>query len=145
MPAWNGGPCPDCGEYMPENLVHCQRCRALLNPDLKEDSVEIPEFMPLREIATMIEVELHGYYVGCPICRRELRINRKYLRQQVQCKHCAGRFVLDFSAPNVEMAAFFAECAHCKQEVRANRKYLGAHVACKHCGGRIHLVEPQPA
>ena len=60
MPAWPGGPCPECGEVMPENLVHCQNCRALMNPDLKTDSVEIPEFIPLQEIGSMVEVKPKG-------------------------------------------------------------------------------------
>ena len=39
--AWQGGPCHQCGDDMPANLVHCQTCRALLNSELTEDSVEI--------------------------------------------------------------------------------------------------------
>ena len=51
---------------MPANLVHCQTCRAILNEDLESDSIEIPRYIPLQEIATMIEVDPLGYYVGCP-------------------------------------------------------------------------------
>ena len=38
MPAWPGGPCPNCGEDMPPNMVHCRECRTLLNPELERDS-----------------------------------------------------------------------------------------------------------
>lgn len=141
MPAWPGGPCPACGEEMPENLIHCQNCRALLNTDLDPDSVEIPEFMPLREIESMVDVEPRGYFVGCPACRRELRINRKYTGQRVQCKYCAGQFELNLSNPKIGLNAIYAECPHCHQELRAHYKYLGAKVACRHCNGKIHFVE----
>ena len=53
MPPWPGGPCPSCGEEMPERLIHCRTCRTLLNTDLDPDSVEIPAFVPLQEIETV--------------------------------------------------------------------------------------------
>jgi hypothetical protein len=140
MPAWSGGPCPKCGEEMPEKLIHCQSCRALLNTDLESDSVEIPEFIPLREIETMQDVELVGYYIGCPSCKLELRIHRKYLGQEVACKHCSGQFPFEFADSRIGVAAFYTTCPHCSEELRANPKYLGARVACKHCGGKIQLV-----
>jgi len=31
-----------------------------MNPDLKTDSVEIPEFIPLQEIGSMVEVNPKG-------------------------------------------------------------------------------------
>jgi len=140
MPAWPGGPCPSCGEEMPPQLVHCQLCRALLNPELESDSVEIPAFIPLQEISAMVEIELKGYYVNCPHCRDELRINRKYVGKNVQCKHCSGTFLLDVSGDGVTVKAFFAPCPHCNDELRAAPKYMGEKVACKHCGGKIHFV-----
>ena len=76
MPVWPGGPCPDCGQDMPANLVHCQFCRALLNPDLYRSDVEIPEFFELKEVSHMIDVPLKGYFVLCPHCEEELKINR---------------------------------------------------------------------
>jgi hypothetical protein len=125
---------------MPENLIHCQNCRALLNPELESDSVEIPEFIPLQEISTMVEAELRGYYVACPQCERELRINRKYKGERVSCNFCEGQFVLDINSPKVKIAAFYTACPHCSDELRAATKYLGTKVACKHCGGKIHFV-----
>ena len=140
MPAWPGGNCPDCGEYVPENLIHCQVCRSLLNRDLDPGSVEIPEFIPLPEVALMVDVEARGFYVGCPSCHRELRINRKYLGSSVSCNHCHGRFKFDLAAPGVSLVAFYARCPHCEEELRAAMKYLGARVACKHCSGQLHLL-----
>ena len=125
---------------MPENLVHCQKCRTLLNPELEFDSVEIPEFIPLQEIESMVEVEPNGYYVACPICERELRINSKYVGSDVACNFCHGKFRLDLSNPVINLAAFYSECPHCQQELRAAVKYLGMQVACKNCSGKIHLV-----
>jgi len=140
MPVWTGGACPQCGEHMPENLIHCQNCRALLNLDLESGVVEVPEFIPLQEITTMVEVEMAGYYVACPNCTRELRINRKYSGERVQCKFCSGQFVLDLSNPKVKVNAFYTACPHCSDELRAAPKYMGTKVACKHCGGKLHLV-----
>ena len=125
---------------MPAMLVHCQMCRALLNPELESDSVEIPAFIPLREITPMAEVEHNGYYVACPICKQELRINKKYVGKQVQCKHCSGQFALDLGRSEVQLVAFYAQCPHCEQELRAAGKYMGEKVACKHCSGSIHFV-----
>lgn len=141
MPAWPGGPCPQCGEDMPENLIHCYNCRSLLNPDLQPDSVEVPKFIPLREIATMIEVEPVGLYVTCPACHKELRIHGKYVGQRVACKHCSKAFVLEPDRNGVEIAGLYTQCPHCSEELRIARKYLGQKVACKHCGGHIHFVE----
>ena len=144
MAAWPGGACPNCGEQMPAKVVHCQYCRALLNPELESDSVEIPVFVPLREISAMIEVEHRGYYTSCPICQKELRINKKYVGSQVQCKHCSGEFPLDFSRPDIEVKAIYANCPHCEKELRAAPKYLGMKVGCKHCQGQIHFVGKLP-
>ena len=126
---------------MPPALVHCQNCRALLNTDLKADSVEIPEFRPLPEIQGMVEVELRGYYIGCPSCRQELRIARKYLGKNVQCKFCRKSFPLELNDGDVSMIGFFTECPHCQQELRSSPKYLGQIVVCKHCRGQIHFVD----
>lgn len=125
---------------MPEALIHCQNCRELLNPDLETDSVEIPDFQPLQEISTMVEAELRGYFVQCPECERELRVNRKYKNERLQCNFCNGEFVLDVKNPRVNVVAFYSSCPHCSDELRAAVKYLGTKVACKHCGGKIHFV-----
>ena len=138
MPAWPGGPCPECGDEMPPNLVHCQTCRALLNPDLEPDSIEIPAFQPLQEIECMVDVEPRGYYVSCPQCQQELRINRKYAGKKVQCKICGGQF--DLYLQSSRTLAFYAQCPHCDQELRAAMKYLGTKVACKRCHGHIQLI-----
>lgn len=140
MPAWPGGPCPQCGDDMPEMLVHCQSCRALLNDDLESDSVEIPAFVPLQEVESMFEVEPAGYYVACPECGDELRVNRKYIGNRVACRHCDAPFLLTLSDSPAEVRALFAPCPSCNQQLRAAMKYLGMKVACKHCGERIHFL-----
>jgi len=146
MSAWPGGDCPRCGENMPENLIHCQSCRALLNPELESDSVHIPEFIPLPEIAAMIEATARGYYVGCPACDQELRINAKYVGQRVQCKHCETKFLLQRGKDSLlTFQAFYVACPHCNEELRIGTKYLGMKVACKKCDGRIHLLDAAPA
>lgn len=143
MPPWPGGPCPACGEEMPERLIHCCNCRTLLNSDLEHDSVEIPEFQPLQEIESVAELSLRGYYVLCPHCSRELRVNRKFLDKQVSCKHCAGDFVLDVAhdGGKIQKVGIYVYCPHCSDRLRMSTKYVGVKVACKSCSGRLKAVE----
>ena len=141
MPSWPGGPCPACGEEMPENLIHCQNCRALLNPELESDSVEIPPFIPLQEIEAMIDLEPTGVFVGCPHCDCGLRISLKYAGERVACKHCNQPFKFDPVDPALSLQAYFTNCPHCTEELRIAPKYLGMKLACKHCEGKIRFVE----
>lgn len=135
--AWPGGPCPQCGDDMPAKLVHCRSCRALLNSELSEDSVEIPMFSPLPEIAVIAAVSPKGHYVLCPGCKEELRIHTKYHGLKVQCKHCSQPFTYNAA---VEVNAFYTPCPHCSSELRAAVKYMGHKVVCKHCSGHIQLM-----
>ena len=139
MPAWPGGPCPECGDDMPANLIHCYNCRALLNDELQTDSVEIPAFVPLQEIEVMIEMVPRGYYIACPHCTRELKINGKYLGEAVGCKFCQGKFILDLNNPLINVVAYYGNCPHCSETLRIGKKYAGLKVACKHCAGKIEV------
>lgn len=140
MPAWPGGCCPNCGDEMPPNMIHCRTCRTLLNLDLERDSVEIPVFVPLQEVAAMIEIAPLGVFVDCPKCDQELKINSKYLGQRVQCKFCQIDFRLDPVAPLVCEADVYSKCPHCQQDLRFARKYVGVKVACRFCGGKLHVI-----
>ena len=143
MPPWPGGPCPECGEVMPERIIHCRNCRTLLNSDLEPDSVEIPMFVPLQEIDSFVELPIRGYYVQCPHCSRELRVNKKFIGKRVTCKQCSGDFVLDFtdSKRKIEKNGIYVYCPHCSDRLRMSTKYLGVKVACKSCTGRLMAVE----
>lgn len=145
MTAWPGGNCPACGEWMPPNMVHCRECRQLLNEELYRSSVDIPEFVPLQELGSMIEITPVGLFCPCPKCRQELKINRKYLGQRVQCKFCQAEFRLDPTNPAVRQADVYATCAHCQQQLRFAVKYVGLKVACRYCGGKLHVLTPSPA
>jgi len=142
MPTWPGGPCPQCGDDMPPNLIHCRTCRTLLNPELERDSVEVPVFIPLQEIDAMVEITPTGLFVECPKCAQELKINRKYLGQRVQCKFCAADFRLDPSNPVIDGADVYSKCPHCDQELRFAKKYIGVRVACRFCAGKLHIRPP---
>ena len=141
MPAWPGGPCPVCNDDMPPNVVHCQTCRHLLNDDLSADSVEIPQFQPLQEIEAVVEVEPRGFYIGCPACKEELRINRKFHDEKVACKFCQQSFMFDLNNQKILAVAFYSSCPHCDEELRAATKYYGEKVVCKGCDGEIQFIE----
>lgn len=136
--AWQGGPCPECGDEMPANLVHCQSCRALLNSELTEDSVEIPKFVPLREIDPSQIVPPQGHYVECPGCQEELRINAKYKNVNVACRFCDHSFTYDNT---ITVKALYSNCPHCNKELRAAAKYAGLSVACRFCSGPLMLSD----
>lgn len=140
MPEWPGGPCPACGEDMPARLVHCRSCRALLNNDLNEDSVEIPLFIPMAELDCKVEMPPRGVFLDCPHCYEELRINQKYVGQQVGCKHCNGTFALNLPLLQDSIRAYYGDCPHCQKELRIGRKYTGIDVVCKFCNGKLNVT-----
>ena len=116
-------------------------CGALLNTDLQPKAIELPEFVPLEEVISVIEVKPIGEYVGCPHCSRELRIHSKYVGERVQCKFCRKPFAFKPETPGLTQVAFYTDCPHCKKEIRAATKYMGSKVACKLCNGAIHFVK----
>lgn len=140
MPEWPGGPCHACGEDMPARLVHCRSCRALLNADLEEDSVEIPQFVPMQELDCRVEMTPRGFYLHCPRCQEELRINAKYSGEMVGCKHCNGQFLIDLTNPTLNIRGYYGDCPHCTKELRIGKKYAGIEVACKFCDGKLKLI-----
>lgn len=140
MPSWPGGPCPQCGEGMPARLVHCRNCRALLNDDLEDDSVEIPAFQPFGELDARSELFARGWYIHCPHCADELRINKKYQGQTVSCKHCEHPFELQIPSPELTLKAYYADCPFCQRELRIGAKYTGTTVACKFCSGKLKII-----
>ncbi len=129
-----------CGDEMPENLIHCQSCRALLNSELMSDSVEIPQFVPLPEIEATVDVLPRGHYVGCPECGESLRINKKYIGERVVCRFCDATFQHSVNPKGKMLKAYFTNCPHCEKELRAAPKYMGKKLVCKHCSGQIHFV-----
>ena len=135
--AWEGGPCPQCGDDMPARLVHCRSCRAMLNSELSDDSIVIPEFFPLPEVSELPVARPRGSYVTCPGCSEDLRIHRKYQGLKVQCKHCERTFLF---GPQSAVTAVYMPCPHCQRELRASLKYLGSKVSCLHCSGHLELA-----
>lgn len=126
---------------MPPALIHCRTCRTLLNPELEHDSVEIPEFVPLQELDAHVELELRGYYISCPTCSRELRINARYQGKKVTCKQCEGKFKFDFTNPAIQRIGVYVYCPHCNERLRLADKYVGVNVTCKNCSGRLKVNE----
>ncbi|MCA9088412.1 MAG: hypothetical protein KDA90_07215 [Planctomycetaceae bacterium] len=142
MPAWPGGPCPDCGDNMPPKLIRCATCRALLNADLKPSVIEYPEFVPLREIAQVADCEVRGYLVPCPRCHEELRIGHEYAGKRIACNFCASHFRLDPEQHQQAIQGIYARCPHCEESLRVAKHYLKAKVACRFCTKPIRFVLP---
>jgi hypothetical protein len=111
-------------------------CRAMLNSELNDDSIEVPVFIPLPEIHDMKTARARGHYVRCGGCSEELRINLKYNGATVQCRHCEHTFPYN---SKVERIAMYANCPHCSEEIRASMRYVGQKVACRFCNGPLQL------
>lgn len=141
MPAWPGGPCPTCGEVMPEAMIRCRTCRTLLNTDLEVSSVEIPAFIPLPELSSMAQIDAQGIYLPCPKCEKELKIAKKYFGERVACKFCEYDFRLDPATPAVKESDVYSKCPHCEKDLRFDPKYLGQKVACRFCGGKLEIQQ----
>ena len=126
---------------MPANLIRCVNCRTLLNEDLELDSVEIPPFRPLKEIESYIEAKPRGYYVGCPNCHKQLRINAQYVGKKLNCKKCHKTFKLNLSDPNVKNLGFYLDCPKCEERLKVSQKYAGQRVICKFCSSMLQFID----
>lgn len=142
MPAWPGGPCPKCGVDVPAMMVRCRDCRVMLNTDLEEDTVEVPTFEPLKELDEYADAPCRGLYIECGGCRKELRINRKYLGTSARCKLCNSSLDLTKDEPD-GMIGGYLDCPLCDQELKVASKYFGRTVACRFCEGRIRPRKPE--
>ncbi|MCA9081000.1 MAG: hypothetical protein KDA58_10610 [Planctomycetaceae bacterium] len=145
MPAWPGGPCPDCGDDMPANLIRCVTCRALLNTDLVPSQIEYPEFVPLKEILAVTDCRVRGYLVPCPRCHEELRISHKLCDKKVACKFCSSHFELNLQRHVNVIEGIYATCPHCDESLRVARRFLKSKVACRFCQKAIQFVMPPGA
>ncbi len=140
MPCWPGGPCPDCGEEMPPNLIRCVNCRRVLNDDLEVDSVEIPSRIDLPEIEVCIDAEPRGHYVGCPHCKKQLRINARYIGKRLNCKKCQETFTLNLDDPKIKKIGFYLDCPNCSERLKVAHKYAGQKVVCKFCSHMLQFI-----
>src|SRR5262245_16210269 len=118
MSAWPGRYCPACGEWMHPLMIHCRACRQLDTLEPSSTSVEIPDCPPLQELDSMAEINPAGMYLPCPKCHEDLKINRKYIGQRIQCKFCQAEFRLDPTSPAVRQADVYSHCPHCQQQIR---------------------------
>ena len=110
----------------------------MLNSDLESDSIEIPAFVPLKELDAHVEIPIRGYYVHCTSCQRELRINARFAGRKVTCKHCQGGFRFRPEDPvQSENLSYYVNCPHCSERLRMSRRYLDTKVVCKSCKGQL--------
>ncbi|MFN5298655.1 MAG: zinc-ribbon domain-containing protein [Planctomycetaceae bacterium] len=113
----------------------------MLNTDLESDSIEIPEFVPLQEISAEVRIPVRGYFLDCPSCERELRINARFDGKKVSCKHCAKGFRFQ-ATPDGQAGqlSVYVYCPHCRERLRMASKYVGVKVRCKHCSGQLEVT-----
>lgn len=137
MSAWPGGPCPDCGDDMPANLVRCATCRALLNPELKPADIMPYQPVRLQEVDSFVEADLVGYFVGCPRCRRKLRVHGKYDGQKVACRFCNATFLFALSRDDLTWLGAWCTCPHCDRELRTDLTAPDHRVTCRYCDGQL--------
>lgn len=126
MAAWPGGPCPNCAEDMPARLV---RCRALLNDDLQPAHIEIPEFQPLQELESFIELPPRGFYVSCPQCDRSSRSIESTTRSVRDSR--------------IATLGFYFNCPYCHKRLRMSPMDVGMNVGCIHCRETIRLIDEE--
>src|SRR5882724_6347998 len=97
MPPWPGGPCPECGEVMPERIIHCRNCRKLrVNKKFIGKRVTCKQCsgdFVLDFTDSKRKIEKNGIYVYCPHCSDRLRMSTKYLGVKVACKSCTDRLM----------------------------------------------------
>jgi len=113
----------------------------MLNDELELDSVEIPPFMPLPELETLAKVPPRGYYIGCPHCRKKLRINKQYLNKKLNCKKCHETFTFKLSNSKIKKLGFYLDCPSCEERLKVPQKYAGQKVRCKRCETNIQLID----
>ena len=107
MPAWPGGPCPSCGEHVPEKVIHCVSCRTLLNADLDSPDIELPVFEPLKELSSLIEFSPTSYTFAIVAEGRTDLFARK-AKLTSQCKlfaHCVLTPTADSPARDARLIA----------------------------------------
>ena len=160
MSAWPGGACPDCGDFMPPNLITCQTCRAMLNSDLKLNIVDVPDFIPLQEIdpcdlddsdtaiipadppaakLKVLQIEARGIYFLCAGCHQELKIPKQFMKSKIQCKHCSHDFKIKLQDDINRIVATYVNCPHCEQRIRASKNLTNRNIQCEHCHGAMHI------
>ncbi len=146
MPAWDGGECPECGTYMPANLIHCQSCRARLNLDLAEIHVEIPDFVPLPELNMGSEPrgEFSPTEEDSPPALRSPAIGGREAARALPSTTDGPGDDADqgdmHSALIVPVLGVFVPCPHCAAELKVSRELIGQRVACRHCDAPFDLL-----
>lgn len=162
MSAWPGGNCPDCGDFMPPNLITCQTCRAMLNSSLQVNPVDVPAFIPLKEIETpdieesdtelitsggtetdlskeVLLIESRGAYYNCPNCAEQLKIPKQYFGQPVQCNKCSSNFQMDFNAASEQKTYIYVDCPHCEKRIRSPLEMVNQNIQCNFCKGALYI------
>lgn len=145
MPAWPGGPCPQCGVDVPAMMIRCTDCRALLNTDLALTDVKVPAFVPLPEVGEQPApvATPRGFYTPCNACGRPQRLNARYAGSIVRCKNCDSMVAtpskLEAEEIDLRLLGLYAECPHCRERMTFSPERLGRTVTCRSCDGAVRL------
>jgi len=79
-----------------------------------------------------------GYFVPCPHCGEEQKIDKHLLGDDTRCDDCRREFHV--RADLLQSATYlFVDCPHCRREIRFARKYLAKPVACNFCDGVLQI------
>ncbi len=136
MPAWPGGPCPDCGDYMPPNLITCQTCRAMLNTDLQPVLVDVPKFIPLREltpeeaarVASEDNTENGSHSSASPMTPFAVPQGTASAGPSVSAGTPTAR-----NTRRIQGKGLYVSCPGCQQELKISAQFLDERVQCKFC------------
>ena len=87
---------------------------------------------------TIGKVALGGYFVDCPSCQAEHRVDKHDLGVRLTCEDCQARHTI--SAEMLHDAShIYAECSGCPQEVRIPHGDLKTVLTCDHCETNLEI------
>lgn len=88
--------------------------------------------------AEVFPVALGGYFVGCPSCGAEHRIDKHDLGIRVTCQDCLAKHTVSaemlHDAPHI-----YAECPQCEGDLRLLHEDLRKVLTCEHCDAAIEV------
>ncbi len=109
-----------------------------LNRMLHVNELEIGSWDTGPAGETVGAVALGGYFVDCPSCGAEHRVDKHDLGVRLTCEDCQARHTV--SAEMLHDASHvYAECSECHKELRIAHSDLKTVLTCDHCETNLEI------